>query len=194
MNYVKWLQETLRALGYEPGPSDGLPGEITAVAVSAFQRDRDLTVDGIVGERTNTALLLALNERICLPLPAADPISNDLDLKDFAPDEFACPCGCGLDVADALKSFAQSLRNAFGWPLVITSGGRCPTVNRDAGGVPDSCHLTGEAFDCYFPGHMNEAVMAAMADFAVGQGTGVIRYPQQLFCHFQLAPRNDFMN
>ena len=69
---------------------------------------------------------------------------------------------------------------------------RARAINRAAGGVPDSCHLSGEAFDCYFPGQMNEAVMAAMADLAIRRGFGVIRYPQRLFCHFQIPPRNDF--
>lgn len=111
-------------------------------------------------------------------------------LKDFSPDEFACSCGCGLDVVGSLKDFAQTLRDAFDWPLTISSGARCPPVNRNAGGVPDSCHLTGEAFDGYFAGHMNAAVMEVMADFAVAQGVGVIRYPDELFCHFQIPQRN----
>ena len=127
--------------------------------------------------------MVALKKRITGP---------GLTLKNFRPDEFTCPCGCGMDVVWPLKELAQALRDAFGWPLVISSGGRCPPVNRAAGGVPDSCHLSGEAFDCYFPGQMNEAVMAAMADLAIRRGFGVIRYPQRLFCHFQIPPRNDF--
>ncbi|WP_162624456.1 hypothetical protein [Acetobacterium sp. KB-1] len=38
--------------------------------------------------------------------------------------------------------------------------------------VPDSCHLTSEAFDGYFAGHMNAGVMEAMADFAVAGALG----------------------
>ena len=37
---------------------------------------------------------------------------------------------------------------------------------------------------------MNEGTMQQMADFAVGKGFGVIRYPNQLFCHFQVYPRD----
>lgn len=37
---------------------------------------------------------------------------------------------------------------------------------------------------------MNAAVMAAMADFAVAQGIGVIRYPEEQFCHLQIPQRN----
>lgn len=159
--------------------------------MSAFQSSNDLAVDGIVGEITNNALLLALSKQLCLPPPVSQEPPDPLALKNFSATEFACCCGCGLDVVAPLKVFAQQLRDAFGWPLVISSGGRCPAENRAAGGVPDSYHLTGEAFDSYFPGQMNATVMAAMADFAVGRGFGVIRYPSQLFCHFQVAPRND---
>lgn len=187
-DYTKWLQQTLTALGYDPGPIDGIPGPQTAAAVSQFQSDADLAVDGVVGERTNDALLAGLYERIN-PMPSPDA----LVLKNFAPHEFACKCGCGLDVVDDLKFFAQLLRNHFGWPQLISSGARCYLENRDAGGVPDSCHLSGEAFDSFFPGHMNEAVMTEMADFAVANNIGVIRYPNQFFCHFQIGLRDSII-
>lgn len=79
------LQETLLALGYDPGSIDGIPCDQTATAVSAFQSDHDLAVDGIVGAITNNALL-ELNQRICLHLPAPRP--DELDLTDFDPDDF----------------------------------------------------------------------------------------------------------
>ena len=186
--YVEWIQESLQALGYEPGPVDGVNGEKTDAAIRLFQKENDLDVDGLVGENTHTALLMALNAT--LPHSGA---ADQLQLKNFAADEFACECGCGLDVGNRLKIFAQNLRDFFGWPLTISSGARCPPVNREAGGVPDSCHLSGQAFDAYFAGHMNEEVMAQMADFAVSQGIGVIRYPNLLFCHFQIPLRNDFI-
>ena len=186
--YIKWIQETLKVVGYDPGPVDGVAGEKTDAAIRRFQSDQQLEVDGLVGENTHTALLMALN--VSIPHPGD---ADQLQLKNFAADEFACECGCGLDVCDRLKVFAQNLRDFFGWPLTISSGGRCPPVNREAGGVADSCHLSGQAFDAYFAGHMNEEVMAQMADFAVSQGIGVIRYPNQLFCHFQIPLRNDFI-
>ena len=173
-------------VGYDPGPVDGVAGEKTDAAIRRFQSDQQLEVDGLVGENTHNAILVALN----LPSPHPEVV-DQLSLKNFAADEFACSCGCGLDVCDRLKIFAQNLRDFFGWPLTISSGGRCPPVNREEGGVADSCHLSGQAFDAYFAGHMNEEVMAQMADFAVSQGIGVIRYPNLLFCHFQIPLRND---
>ena len=49
---VQQLQEALTDLGYDPGAVDGQFGSETESAVTAFQRDRGLTVDGIVGETT----------------------------------------------------------------------------------------------------------------------------------------------
>ena len=186
--YVKWIQEHLQALGYEPGPVDGVNGEKTDAAIRLFQKENGLARDGQVGELTHSALLLA-HSMIDLKVDQ----DGKLVLKDFTKDEFTCECGCGLDICDKLKAFAQRLRDQFGWPLVISSGARCPTVNAAVGGVPDSCHLIGYAFDCYFPGHMNEEVINKMADYAISQEIGVIRYPNQLFCHFQIPPRNEFI-
>jgi spore germination protein len=50
------VQSRLRALGYNPGPVDGVFGQQTEQAVIQFQRDRGLTPDGIVGPITYNAL------------------------------------------------------------------------------------------------------------------------------------------
>jgi peptidoglycan hydrolase-like protein with peptidoglycan-binding domain len=49
---VRELQRALKDLGYDPGDIDGQFGSKTESAVKDFQRDRHLTVDGIVGEIT----------------------------------------------------------------------------------------------------------------------------------------------
>jgi len=49
---VRQLQQALKDLGYDPGAVDGQFGTKTESAVKAFQHDRGLTVDGIVGEIT----------------------------------------------------------------------------------------------------------------------------------------------
>jgi hypothetical protein len=53
---VKALQDQLRAAGFDPGPSDGIYGPKTAAAVSAYQKSKGLTVDGIAGTDTMNAL------------------------------------------------------------------------------------------------------------------------------------------
>ncbi len=46
---VRDLQMALKALGHDPGPIDGVFGARTEAAVKAFQQEREITVDGIVG-------------------------------------------------------------------------------------------------------------------------------------------------
>jgi peptidoglycan hydrolase-like protein with peptidoglycan-binding domain len=49
---VRQLQQALADLGYEPGGEDGVFGAETERAVKAFQREREIRSDGIVGEVT----------------------------------------------------------------------------------------------------------------------------------------------
>ena len=53
---VLGLQNRLNSLGYNCGKADGIFGADTEKAVKAFQRDKGLNADGIVGDNTRTAL------------------------------------------------------------------------------------------------------------------------------------------
>lgn len=53
---VAYLQGLLNDAGYDAGATDGIFGARTDGAVRSFQSDEGLTVDGIVGKRTWTAL------------------------------------------------------------------------------------------------------------------------------------------
>ena len=59
---VSQLQKELTTLGYYQGAIDGGYGEFTQDAVKAFQADRGLAVDAIVGPSTWDALTEALSE------------------------------------------------------------------------------------------------------------------------------------
>ena len=50
------IQTRLASLGFDPGPVDGLRGRRTAAAIRAFQRDRGLLPDGVIGPRTRALL------------------------------------------------------------------------------------------------------------------------------------------
>lgn len=51
------IQGQLNALGYSVGSADGDFGEATANAISNFQRDRGLDVDGVIGMDTYRAIM-----------------------------------------------------------------------------------------------------------------------------------------
>lgn len=56
LNTVRGLQTRLAALGFDPGPIDGIRGPLTISAIRAFQHARGLVSDGIVGPKTRAAL------------------------------------------------------------------------------------------------------------------------------------------
>src|SRR4051812_3577764 len=49
---VRDLQEALKALGYDPGPVDGVFGAKTETAVEKFQQAQEIPADGAVGRVT----------------------------------------------------------------------------------------------------------------------------------------------
>ena len=46
-----------------------------------------------------------------------------------------------------LAQLLEEIRDAYGHPIVVTSGFRTPLVNSAVGGVPNSLHLVGRAAD-----------------------------------------------
>jgi peptidoglycan hydrolase-like protein with peptidoglycan-binding domain/DNA invertase Pin-like site-specific DNA recombinase len=59
---VRVVQRTLRRLGWQPGPVDGLYGPRTEAGVTRFQAAAKVAPDGIVGPRTRQALTRATKE------------------------------------------------------------------------------------------------------------------------------------
>ena len=61
----------------------------------------------------------------------------------------------GQSIINNLRNLCEKvlepLRQHFGIPVVISSGYRCPALNKAVGGVPNSQHLTGEAADIVLP-------------------------------------------
>ena len=53
---IQKVQVRLTELGYDPGPADGIKGAKTIAAIKQFQRDNNLTDDGVVGQKTRDAL------------------------------------------------------------------------------------------------------------------------------------------
>lgn len=97
-----------------------------------------------------------------------------------------------VDVRDSIKELVdtviQPLRDAWGKPLAINSGYRCPEVNKAVGGVPTSQHSRGEACDvCPFGrnGHGDIETVRQLAITARDLGLPfdqMILYPT--FVHF----------
>ena len=81
---VVQVQGHLAALGYAPGPRDGVIGPQTAAAIEAYQRDRQLTPDGRI-----TAGLLADLEANLADEAARSPVKAPADVPKPRPEEVA---------------------------------------------------------------------------------------------------------
>lgn len=138
---VKKLQTQLNKLGLNAGVVDGIFGNNTLSAVKELQDIFGLVVDGIVGKNTFDLL-------------------GKLDtIKNFKLSEFRCRhCGkLKLNINLLLK--LEDLRLQTGL-LIVNSGYRCPTHNKNVGGHPNSEHLRGNAADVRAPSTSPDKVHA----------------------------------
>lgn len=73
--------------------------------------------------------------------------------NNFTVSEFACQDGSDVVFIDDLLVFIlQNCRDHFGKPLIITSGYRTVSHNRNVGGASGSYHCLGMAADFYVQG------------------------------------------
>lgn len=88
-----------------------------------------------------------------------------------------------VQVRDSIQALVeevlQPLRTAWGKPLVVNSGYRCPELNKAVGGVPTSQHVKGEAADVACDDPLALAQLAYDMDLPYDQ---MILYPT--FVHF----------
>lgn len=95
-----------------------------------------------------------------------------------------------VSVRDSIKALVddvlQPLRTAWGKPLVINSGYRCPELNAAVGGVATSQHVKGEAADVACDAPLSLAQLAYDMDLPYDQ---MILYPT--FIHFSHRPDGD---
>lgn len=68
------IQQALAKLGYSTGPIDGVWGRLTIAAITAFQRDHALAVDGVAGPQTVAALAAATSAAGAAPAAPTVPL------------------------------------------------------------------------------------------------------------------------
>ena len=83
--------------------------------------------------------------------------------NNFNKSEFECKCGCEMpeDVflqIQKLASQLQYIRDFIRLPINITSAYRCPTHNKEVGGVSNSQHILGKAADIQVDDSSPEAI------------------------------------
>ena len=115
-------------------------------------------------------------------------ISKNFSYKEFEESETAIRKGIAnvintTEIRDSVKALVlnvlQPLRDAWGKPLHINSGYRCPALNEAVGGVATSAHLYGQAADVACDNPYELASLAKELNLPYDQ---MILYPT--FVHF----------
>ena len=75
-----------------------------------------------------------------------------------------------LDNARELINALQTIRDALGKPIQITSGYRCPELNKLVGGVSNSSHLKAWAADLLVKGMSAKELFYWLSGFLKGSG------------------------
>ena len=74
-------------------------------------------------------------------------------------------------LGELVEKFLDPLRAALGKPIVVTSGYRCPALNRAVGGATSSLHMKGYAADIYCPKMPFKEFQAFVVDWVKKTGT-----------------------
>ena len=108
--------------------------------------------------------------------------------KWFENSEFACK-HCGQlptgGMNKDLVTVLDKLREKLGEPVVVSSGYRCPTHNRNIGGASQSYHMKGMAADIYINSDNYSTHQLAQMALDCGADTAVA-YPSQGFVHVDM--------
>jgi hypothetical protein len=136
---VNEVQADLKTLGYYDGDVDGIYGTQTAEAISAFQRDRGLTVDGKVGKSVYIQSGLAVTEmkqgRLKLAqAPATKPAAATTRRDAATPSQLTTGAPCtGADWAGTVRNIADLFECDTARAIETLSSGR--TVQFQVGSV-----------------------------------------------------------
>lgn len=173
---IKQRQHLLAYLGYYVGAIDGDWGSGSKSACTAFQKDRNLTVDGYGGSETDKALRYAVGNDLQKPEPVPDSDTGKTGtfwdrIRYWSRDEFACRCGqyhapyCNgfpVEPDQTLVELVDDIRADFGRPGHPSSGIRCERHNADQqGAAANSKHKYGKALDFFIEGVSGAQLLAA---------------------------------
>lgn len=200
------LQMNLKFLRLYSGEIDGIKGTQTINAIKEFQKDNNLTIDGIAGQKTIDSLrsqIVDIQKQLGVTADGvAGPetitaFNNKVDslfgiswnsIKHFKKSEFTCKCGCGLNnIQLKVVKIADEVREHFGNPAIVTSGTRCQKHNAEVGGVANSRHLQGKAIDMYVQSVSWNDLLEYLREL---EQKGKIRYCYHInnsdCCHFDI--------
>ena len=132
---TKAAQQHLADVGCYAGAVDGVPGEQTKAAVTAFQQATGLTADGQLGPQTAAALKAAATAGKTSCAKAPTELKPGTDVKADA-DPKAPTAGGGLCTDDSVVAALNSDENVIEYSCADASSGQWAAGKQSAG--PDT--------------------------------------------------------
>lgn len=106
-------------------------------------------------------------------------------IQNFTEQEFTCKCGCGetkMDLGFVKK--LDTIRNDLGFPLVVSSGYRCPDHNDNVSSTGrDGPHTTGKAADLKLNYEQARKFLSEATHWFNGVGVNQKGTPEARFIH-----------
>ena len=190
---IKQRQHLLAYLGYYVGAIDGDWGAGSKAAATAFQKDSNITPDGIGDPETDKAMRHAVAYDMFKPepVPEVDTAKPDQtgtfwdEIEYFDREEFRCQCngkycdGFHVEPEETMVRICNEIRRRAGVPILIRDAGgsglRCPQWNATiTGAAPNSYHTKGMAADLHprgkTPAQLYDIAEVVMAEMIPGRG------------------------
>lgn len=132
-------------------------------------------------------------------------LTSHFSLEELTASQIACRYGIDnslpIELMPAMLRTVRGLervRSVVGAPIVVSSGYRCPQLNKRTGGVPGSQHVRAEAADITAPGmtaaQLAQRIMANASKVEYDQL--ILEYPAQngwVHVSFSVAPRGEVL-
>ena len=148
-----YIQRNLKGLGYYKGKIDEVWGPLERDALTNFQKDFNLSVDGIYGPESDNCLKSIVKQcQAILGVKQDGMWGNDTEdkyqklnnIQYISRNELKCHCGCGANRMDIrLVKILDDIRKYYNKPIILTSPIRCIAHNKAVGGTANSWHIGG---------------------------------------------------
>ena len=121
-----------------------------------------------------------------------EQITKNFTMQEFTRSETAEKLGIQnepgsrerLAIVNLCVKLLQPLRDAYGKPITINSGYRCPELNKAVGGVPNSQHVLGMASDISIDGKARD-LLEVLKESGLPFDQAIL-YRKQNFLHVSL--------
>lgn len=127
-------------------PISFVPGQLQAQHISSYTQPAAHSYLCSNKKNTHTLIIKRKNHTHTMKYFSIDELTHSRTAARLGIDNTPSP-EAAAQLRLLVEHVLDPLRQAWGRPIAVTSGYRCPQLNKAVGGVPGSQHLLGQAAD-----------------------------------------------